>query len=175
MLNTPLHEVDETKARILARQVGDELSAKPKRFPKAVSSLQALYRICAATDGMELQLYVGDRFQTVWVQNFELVEAFSTLAFSANEPDRAAALVAPADVGIGIPVFLNPQVYCGPELVREFCSANASELSVLRLSIGERIAFQRKQIRLRLVTHDINRIMFSLGVVGQIFHRYMDK
>jgi hypothetical protein len=175
MLNTPLHDVDETKARILARQIGDELSAKPKRFPKAVSSLQALYRICAASDGMELQLYAGDQFQTVWVQNFELIETFSTLAFSANEPDRAAALVTVGDAGIGIPVFLNPQVYCGLELVREFCHANASDISALRLSIGERIAFQRKQIRLRLVTRDVSRIMFSLGLVGHIFHRYMDK
>src|SRR4051812_35790330 len=116
MISIPFHSINESSARKFARRIGEKLSAKPKRFPKAASSLSALYRICTTKMGMNLQIYVGDSIQTIWVQNFELHEPFLNLAFVVNEPERAAALVNQADVGLSLPVFLNAEIYCGPEL-----------------------------------------------------------
>jgi len=173
MTNTLFHSIDESSARDLASRIAEALSTKPKRFAKAASSLSALYRICTRKMGMSLQIYVGDSIQTIWVQNFELHEPFLNLAFVVNEPERAAALVNQADVGLSLPVFLNAEIYCGPELVRRFCEDNSSDIEDLRLKPGERFSVQRKQLRLRLMTSEVDRVLLSLNPMGRVFHRYV--
>jgi len=173
MINTPFHSIDESKARNLAKRIAESLSAKPKRFAKAASSLSALYRICTIAMEMDLQIHVGDSIQTIWVQNFELRAPFLNLAFAVNEPERASALVNQADAGLSLPVFINAEIYCGPDLVRRFCKHNTSDIANLRLKPGERFCVQRKHLRIRLITEDPERVVVSLDPIGRIFQRYM--
>jgi hypothetical protein len=124
---------------------------------------------------MDLQIYVGDSIQTIWVQNFELREPFLTLAFALNAPERASALVNQANVGLSLPVFLNPELYCGPQLVRRFCEENSADVQDLQLASSDRFSVQRKQLRLRLVTDVVDRVVLSLDPIGRIFQRYISK
>jgi len=70
------------------------------------------------------------------------------------------------------PVFLNTELYCGPELIRRFCEDNSSDIENLRLKPGERFSVRRKQLWLRLATEQVDRVVLSLDPIGRIFHRY---
>ncbi len=172
MTSTPFHNIDPSKAKALADKIAKRLSGKAQRFDAGLTSLNALYRVCAKLHQMNLHIHVGDRVQTIWVQNFRLSSPYLMLAFAANEPERASALVEAAEVGLGMPVFINSYLYCGAELVQRFCQENRREIHNLRLEPEERLSVQRGQIRLRLMTDDVERIEAALDEIGRIFQRY---
>jgi len=164
--------MNSQRANYLAKQVAKRLVGRKENYPKALSSLGAPYRVRSIVQGMNLHIYVGDALLTIWVQNFELFGPFLSLALAVNEPERASALVNQADVGLNLPVFVNDYVYCDTELVRRFCQENRQEIQELRLKKGESLCVQRRQIRLRLLTDDVERLLGALGTVSRIFHRY---